>query len=143
MCIGKNCANDSFIHNGKKVKNSKEETILRVIINSNKLTIDIHISKTCKKVGQKLSELSQISAFIDLNKKQILFQSIFKAWISVCPLVRMFFPRKSNNFMNKIHEILLRIVTNDKNSIYKDLIKSNNQITVHERDFQILMTKFF
>ena len=45
--------------------------------------------------------------------------------------------------MNKIHEIFLRIVTNDKNSIYEDLIKSDNQITVHQRDFQILMTTFF
>ena len=55
----------------------------------------------------------------------------------------MFFSRKSNKLMNKIHEIFLRIVTSDKNSIYEDLIKSNNQITVHQRDFQILMTKFF
>ena len=55
----------------------------------------------------------------------------------------MFFSRISNNLMNKIHEMFLRIVTNDKNSIYEDLIKSNNQTTVHERDFQILMTKIF
>ena len=143
MCNRKNCANDTFIHSGEKFKNSKEETILSVIINNNKLTFDSHINKTCKKIDQKLSEISPISAFIDLNKRQIVFQSIFKAWISDCPLVQMFFSRKSNKLMNKIHEIFLRIVTSDKNSIYEDLIKSNNQITVHQRDFQILMTKFF
>ena len=58
MCIGKNCANDTFIHNGENFKNSKEETILSVIINNNKLTVDSHISKTCKKVGQKLTNIS-------------------------------------------------------------------------------------
>ena len=56
-CIGKNCADDKFMHNGKKYKNSKEEAILRVIIN-NKLTFDSHINRMCQKAGQKLSELS-------------------------------------------------------------------------------------
>ena len=79
MCNRKNCANDTFIHSGEKFKNSKEETTLSVIINNNKLTFDSHINKTCKKIGKKLSEISPVSAFIDLNKRQIAFQSIFKA----------------------------------------------------------------
>ena len=61
MCIGKHCVDDTFIHNGKKFKNSKEETILGVIIN-NKLTFDSHINRMCKKAGQKLSAVSQIPA---------------------------------------------------------------------------------
>ena len=50
-------ADDTFLHNGKKFKNSKKETILGVIID-NKLTFDSHINRMCKKVGQKLSALS-------------------------------------------------------------------------------------
>ena len=61
-------ADDTFLHNGKKFKNSKEETILGVIID-NKVTFDSHINRMCKKVGQKLSALSQISAFISIKGK--------------------------------------------------------------------------
>ena len=105
----------TFLLNGQKFKNSKEETILGLIID-NKLTFDSHIDRICKKADQKLSALSQILAFIDLNKKQILFQSMIKLQFSYCPLIWMFFSRKSNNYMNKIYERSLRIVTNDKNS---------------------------
>ena len=57
MCIGKNCEDDTFIHNGKKFKNSRKETILGVII-YNKLTCDSHINRTCEEASQKLSALS-------------------------------------------------------------------------------------
>ena len=41
MCIGKNCIDDTFIHNGKSFENSTEETILGVATDS-KLTFDSH-----------------------------------------------------------------------------------------------------
>ena len=64
MCIGKNCADDTFLHNNKKFKNSKEERILGVIID-NKQTFDSHINRMCKIAAQKLSALSRVSVFID------------------------------------------------------------------------------
>ena len=96
MCIRKNCADDTFLHNDKKFKNSKEKTILGVIID-NKLTFDSHINKIFNKAGQKLSEPSRISAFIDLNKRQILYQSMIKSQFSYCPLISLFCSRKSNS----------------------------------------------
>ena len=45
--------------------------------------------------------------------------------------------------INKIHDRSLRIVTSDKNSNFEDLLKSNNQITVHQRNLQLLMTEVF
>ena len=70
----------------KKFKNSKKETFLGVIID-NKLIFDSHINRMCKKAGHKLSALSQISAFIHSNKRQILFQSMIKLQFSYCPLI--------------------------------------------------------
>ena len=56
MCLRKNYTDDTLIHNGKKFKNSKEETILGVTID-NKLTFDSYVKRLCKKAGQKLSAL--------------------------------------------------------------------------------------
>ena len=50
MCIWKNCTDDMFLHNSKKFRNNKKETILGATID-NKLSSDSHISKVCKKVG--------------------------------------------------------------------------------------------
>ena len=42
----------------KTFKNSKEETVLGVIVD-NEITIDNHINRICKKAGQNLSALSR------------------------------------------------------------------------------------
>ena len=142
MCIRKNCADDIFLHNGKKFKNSKEKTNLGVIIDS-KQTFDSHINRMFNKAGQKLSAPSRILAFIDLNKRQILCQSMIKSQFSYSPLISVFCQRKFNSLINKIRERSLRIVTNHKNSNFEDLFKSNNQITVHQRNLQVLMKEVF
>ena len=87
-----------MIQNDTKFRNCKEETILGVIID-NKLSFDSHIDRICKKVGQKLSALS---AFTDLNKRQILFQSMIKSQFMFCS-------RKSDKIIKKIHQRSLRM----------------------------------
>lgn len=47
MCSGKYCADDTFLRNGKKFENSKEEDILGVTTES-KLTLDSHIKRMLK-----------------------------------------------------------------------------------------------
>ena len=73
MSIGKNCTNDTIIHNGKMFENRKEKKTILVITIDNKLTFDNHINMMCKEAGQKFSVLSRISAFLDLNKRPVLF----------------------------------------------------------------------
>ena len=97
----------------------------------------------CNKADQKLSELSCISAFTDLNKRQAIFQSIIKLQFSYCPLIRFFCSRKSSNLINKIQESSLRIVISDKNRYDEDLLKSNNQSTVYQRNLLVLITEVF
>ena len=97
----------------------------------------------CNKADQKLSELSCISAFTDLNKRQALFQSIIKLQFSSCPLIRFFCSRKSSNLISKIQESSLRIVISDKNRYDEDLLKSNNQSTVYQRNLLVLITEVF
>ena len=47
MCSGKYCADDTFLRNGKKFENSKEEDVLGVTTES-KLTLDSHIKRMLK-----------------------------------------------------------------------------------------------
>ena len=65
------------MHNGKKFKNSKEETILGVIIGK-ELTFDSRINRMYKKAGQKLFSYPWISAFFVWIKSK----SYSKAWLN-------------------------------------------------------------
>ena len=55
----------------------------------------------------------------------------------------MFSSRRSNDLINKVHERSLRLITNDENSSFETLLQNINDITVHQRNLQILMTEVY
>ena len=67
MCIDREGENETFSFKDVCYKNRKEEVILVITID-NKCNFDSHI-KMCKKSGEKLNELSRISALLNKDKK--------------------------------------------------------------------------
>ena len=102
MCIGRDVENETFTFKDVCYKNSKEEVILQITIDS-KLNFDSHIKNMCKKTGQKLNALSRMSIFLNKDKKKIIFNVIIKSQFSYCPLIWMFSSRQSNSHINKVH----------------------------------------
>ena len=45
--------------------------------------------------------------------------------------------RKINTQINKLHERALRLVYNDKNSSFRELLEKDNSVTIHERNIQV------
>ena len=45
--------------------------------------------------------------------------------------------------INKIHERSLRVVYNDEISDFKSLLAVNNDVTIHCRNIQVLLTEVF
>ena len=68
---------------------------------------------------------------------------MIKSQFSYCPIIWMFSSRRSNNLINKVHERSLRLITNNENSSFETLLQNINDITVHQRNLQILMTEFY
>ena len=68
---------------------------------------------------------------------------MIKSQFSYCPIIWMFSSRRSNNLINKVHERSLRLNTNDENSSFETLLQNINDITVHQRNLQILMTEVY
>ena len=95
----------------------------------------------CNKSGQKLNALSRITTFLNKDKKSIIFNAMIKSQFSYCPIIWMFSSRRSNNLINKVHEISLRLITNDENSSFETLLRNINDITVQQRNLQILLTE--
>ena len=55
----------------------------------------------------------------------------------------MFSSGKSNNLINKEHERSLRIVRGDNDSSFKSLLSTCEEITIHQRNLQVLMTEAY
>jgi len=109
----------------------------------NKLTFNGHISLMCKKANQKLNALARISPYLDINKKQTLFNAFFFSQFSYCPLIWMCHSREMNNKINRIHEKSLRIIFNDKKSSFQELLDKDNSFTVHDKNIQKLCIEMF
>ena len=73
----------------------------------------------------------------------MIFNALKKSQLSYCPLVWMFFSRKTKNMINKIHERALRIVLNDHISNFETMLWNMNDITIHHRNIQILVIELF
>ena len=142
MSIGNNAENDKFEFEDLCLENSEEEVILGITID-NKLSFDSHIKKICRNIGQKLSVLLRIASYLELDQKKLLFNAMIKSQFSYCPLVCMFSSRKSNNLINKIHERTLRIISNDNKSSFEQLLINDNDMTIHQRNLQVLMTEVY
>ena len=55
----------------------------------------------------------------------------------------MFCSRKSNNLINKVHERSLRIGSGDNHSSLKSLLRKHKEITIHQRNLQVLMAETY
>ena len=142
MSIGKDTRDeDVFYYDNLTLKNSNEEEILGVTIDR-KLTFHQHI-KMCRKAGQKLSALLRLSPYLDTNKRKTIYTTMVKSQLNYCPLVWMFCPRRSSNLINKLQERALRITYNDQLTDFKSLLSNHNEITIHQRNLQVLMTEIY
>ena len=68
---------------------------------------------------------------------------MIKSQFNYCPLVWMFCSRQSNNLINKIHERSLRISYKDQKTSYHNLLETHNELTIHQRNLQVLMTEIY
>ena len=94
------------------IKASSSEELLGIKIDSN-LTFHDHIISLCSKANKKLSALSRVSKYMDINKRRILIKSYFFSQFNYCPLVWMCHSRSLNNKINRIQERALRILYRD------------------------------
>ena len=77
------------------------------------------------------------------HKLRILTKAFIESQFGYCPLIWMFHNRTLNNKINKLHERALRLVYNDHNSSFNELLNMDNSFTIHERNLQKLATEMF
>ena len=72
--------------------------------------------------------------------KKLIFNGMIKSHVSHWPPICMFSSWKSNNLINKIHGKSLRVIDDNKESDFQTLQEDHNELTIHQRNLQALMT---
>ena len=65
-------------------------------------------------------------------------KAFIESQFAYCPLIWMFNQRSSNARINHLHERALRIVYNDNESTFEDLLKKNNSVSIHHKNIRLL-----
>ena len=124
------------------MKCSTCEKLLGIKID-NKLNFDTHVKGLCTKPNNKLRALARATPYMSLEKKKLVTNSYFNAHFSYCPLIWMLHSRSKNNKIKHLHERCLRIIYNDKQSSYEELLIKDGTVYIHHRNIQTLATEMF
>ena len=109
----------------------------------NQLKFDSHINDLCSKASKKLSAMTRLAKYLSFKKKKILFNSFFQSQFKYCPLVWMFCGRKANNRINRLHERALRVIYDNYNLNFSELLEKDKSFTIHHQNIQILCIEMY
>ena len=107
------------------------------------LNFNDHISDLCKKASRKISALARVTYFMGLSKRKLLMNAFFTSQFSYCPLIWMCHSRSNNRKINMLHERCLRIIYNDQQSSFTELLNKDNSVSIHIRNIQRLAIEIF
>ena len=128
--------------NAIEIRNTTEVELLGLTID-HKLKFDAHIDKLCKTARFKLHALRRIRKFLTLEQAKLLANSFVNTQFGYAPLIWMFTSKNSMLKINKIHRRTLRVVYDDYNSTYEELLASHNDISIHQKHLKHLAIEVY
>ena len=121
------------------IDNSKCKKLLPVRIDVD-LSFNNYISNLCKKASRKISALARsmarFTSFMRLGKRKLLTNSFFTSSFSYYPLIWMYQNRKNDRKINMLHEKCLRIIHNDRQSSFTELLNKGSSVLIHRTNIQ-------
>ena len=100
-----------------------------------------HITSLCRKASQKLHVLARIAHYMDFEKRRFLMKAFVISQFNYSPLIWMFHNRALTKRINKILERALRLVYQNKNLSFSELLELDNTVTIHQRNLQVFKVK--
>ena len=78
------------------------------------------------------------------EQRKRIVNSLITSHFTYCPLVWMFHSRRLNNSINHIHERVLRIIYQDYNSSFTELLRKGSSLIIHhQRTLKLLVAVMF
>ena len=84
-----------------------------------------------------------MAGLLIFDRKRILFIAFFESQFKCCPLIWMFCNRRANNRINKLHELALRLVYDDYETSFSDLLAIDGSFTIPHTNIQTLLLQLY
>ena len=138
-----NYSSDSYIYlDGAFLKNEDSVKLLGVQIDKG-LNFEEHISYLLKEGNKKLHAIMRIKKFLCKEKLRLIMKTFIESQFNYCPLIWMCHSRDLNNRINKLHERALRVVYNNKDLTFDQLLEMDGAFTIHEKNLQKLAIEMY
>ena len=99
----------------------------------NKLSFEPHLNLDVKKLVKNISK----------KKLRVVMKAFIMPHFSYWPLVWMCHSRTLNSKTNKLHERALRLLYDDRQPTFEELLNIDKSVTIHHRNVQVLVTELY
>ena len=72
-----------------------------------------------------------------------MVNSFINSQFSYSPLIKMFTSKSCNKRIDRIHELLLRLILDDYESRFYDMLSTLNEKTIHQCCLNVLLTEVY
>ena len=127
---------------GTEIKCEEQTKLLGIEIDF-LLNFDAQISIICKKVARQLNVLQRLSKFLNENTRLTVFKSFIRSHFNFCPIIWHFCSQTNTEKLEKLQYRAPRIVYNDFQSSYEDLLHRVNTTTLHLGRMQSIAIETF
>ena len=127
---------------GQIICASEKVKLLGVTIDK-KLTFGQHVEDLCMKVSTKVKAFSRLSNYINFNQARILFNAVIMSNFNYCPLIWLFCSKAANSTINRVHKRALRVLYQDFESSFEELLSRHDDVTIHVKNLQKLLLEVY
>ena len=82
-------------------------------------------------------------SLLTFDRKRIHFKAFFESQLKYFPLIWIFCSRRANNSINKSHERALRLLFDDDETSFSDLLAMDGSFTVRHTNIQTLLLEMY
>ena len=77
------------------------------------------------------------------EKRRTSFKALVVSQFNYCPLVWIFHTKELNNPINSLHEKALRLMYQNRNLSFDELLKLDKLVSIHYRNLQYLLAEIY
>ena len=77
------------------------------------------------------------------EKRRTSFKALVVSQFNYCPLVWIFHTKELNNPINSLHEKALRLMYQNRNLSFDELLKLDKLVSIHYRNLQYLLVEIY
>ena len=143
MILGAN-KNKSFSINirGINIPSKNEVTLLGITID-HELKFKKHIEDICKRASFKLYALNRIKKYVGTEKARIFANAFIESQFNYAALIWMFASKMAINKICKLHYRTFKVVYNEYDKSYEELLEMNKSTSIHQGHLQFLAIEVY